>query len=118
MGDRGTVTFSEGSTVVMNDLLLSMIDDQISSSSGDVNSSGVEGAPASTLLDAKTDSLYKKLEQLTRQEEDLQFRMDKYEARLFKQFNAMDSAVAALNATLGSLTSMLDQLPGYTKEKS
>jgi len=43
--------------------------------------------------------------------------MDKYEARLFKQFNAMDSAVAALNATLGSLTSMLDQLPGYTREK-
>lgn len=118
IGDRGTVTFSEGSTKVMNDLLLSMIDDQISSSSGDVNSSNIEGAPASKLLDAKTDSLYKKIEQLTRQEEDLTLRMDKYEARLFKQFNAMDSAVASLNATLGSLTSMLDQLPGYTKDKS
>jgi len=117
IGSRGSVTFSEGSTKVMNDLLLSMIDDQISNSSGDVNSSGVEGAPPSKLLDAKTDALYKKIEQLDRQEEDLKLRMDKYEARLFKQFNAMDSAVAALNATLGSLTSMLDQLPGYTKEK-
>jgi len=117
IGSRGTVTFSEGNTKVMNDLLLSMIDDQISNSSGDVNSSGVEGAPPSKLLDAKTDALYKKIEQLDRQEEDLKLRMDKYEARLFKQFNAMDSAVAALNATLGSLTSMLDQLPGYTKEK-
>ena len=117
IGNRGSVTFSEGSTKVMNDLLLSMIDDQISSSSGDVNSSSVEGAPPSTLLDSKTDSLYKKIEQLDRQEEDLKLRMDKYEARLFKQFNAMDSAVAALNATLGSLTSMLDQLPGYSKEK-
>lgn len=117
LGSRGTVTFSEGSTVIMNDLLLSMIDDQISSSSGDVNSSSVEGAPASKLLDSKTDALYKKIEQLDRQEEDLKLRMEKYEARLFKQFNAMDSAVAALNATLGSLTSMLDQLPGYTNEK-
>ncbi len=117
IGSRGTVTFSEGSTKIMNDLLLGMIDDQISSSSGDVNSSNVDGAPPSKLLDAKTDALYKKIEQLDRQEEDLKLRMDKYEARLFKQFNAMDSAVAALNATLGSLTSMLDQLPGYTREK-
>ncbi len=117
LGSRGTITYSEGSTKIMNDLLLSMIDSQISSSSADVNSSSVEGALASTLLDSKTDSLYKKLEQLTRQEEDLAYRMDKYEERLYTQFNAMDSAVAALNATLNSLTSMLDQLPGYTKEK-
>lgn len=116
IGSRGTVTYSEGSTKIMNDLLLSMIDDQISSSSGDVNSSAVEGAPTSTMLDSKTDALYKKIEQLNRQEEDLNLRMDAYEARLFKQFNAMDSAVAALNATLGSLTSMLDQLPGYTND--
>lgn len=116
LGTRGTVNFSEGSTVVMNNLLLSMIDDQISNSSGDVNSSNVANAPSSTLIDSKTDSLYKKLEQLDRQDADLKLRMDKYENRLFKQFNAMDSAVAALNATLGGLTSMLDQLPGYTKK--
>jgi len=117
IGSRGTVTFSEGSTKIMNDLLLSMIDDQISSSTGDVNSSNVDGAPPSTLLDSKTDALYKKIEQLDRQEEDLKLRMDKYEARLFKQFNAMDRAVAALNATLNGLTSMLDQLPGYSRNK-
>jgi len=117
IGSRGSVTFSEGSTKIMNDLLISMIDDQISSSSGDVNSSNVDGAPPSKLLDSKTDSLYKKLAQLDRQKEDLKLRMDKYEARLFKQFNAMDRAVAALNATLGGLTSMLDQLPGYSREK-
>ena len=117
IGSRGSVTFSEGSTKIMNDLLLSMIDDQISSSSGDVNSSNVDGAPPSTLLDAKTDALYKKIEQLDRQEDDLKLRMDRYEARLFKQFNAMDRAVAALNATLGGLTSMLDQLPGYSRER-
>jgi len=117
IGNRGTVTFSEGSTVVMNNLLLNMIDNQISNSSSDVNSSSVENAPPSTLIDSKTDSLYKKLEQLDRQDEDLKLRMDKYEARLFKQFNAMDSAVAALSATLGSLTSMFDQLPGYTNKK-
>ena len=59
----------------------------------------------------------KKLEQLDRQDADLKLKMDKYEARLYKQFNAMDSAVAALNGTMNSLDSMLDQLPGYTREK-
>lgn len=117
LASRGTVTFSEGSTVVMNKLLLSMIDDQISNSSGDVNSSSVKNAPPSTLIDSKTDSLYKKLEQLDRRDKDLKLRMDKYEARLFKQFNAMDRAVAALNATLGSLTTMFDQLPGNNRKK-
>ena len=118
LGSRGSVSFSEGSTVIMNNLLLSMIDDQISSASGDVNSSSVENAPPSTLIDSKTDSLYKKLAQLDRQDADLKARMDKYEARLYKQFNAMDAAVAALNATSGSLESMLDNLPGYTRNKN
>ncbi len=118
LGSRGSVSFSEGSTVIMNNLLLSMIDDQISSASGDVNSSSVENAPPSTLIDSKTDSLYKKLAQLDRQDADLKARMDKYEARLYKQFNAMDAAVAALNATSGSLQSMLDNLPGYSRNKN
>ncbi len=118
LGSRGSVSFSEGSTVIMNNLLLSMIDDQISSASGDVNSSSVENAPPSTLIDSKTDSLYKKLAQLDRQDADLKARMDKYEARLYKQFNAMDAAVAALNATSNGLQSMLDNLPGYTRNKN
>ena len=117
IGNRGSISFSEGTTVLLNALLISMIDNQISNSSGDVNSSNVENAAPSTLLDSKTDSLYKKLEQLDRQDEDLKMRMEKYEVRLYKQFNAMDSAVAALNATLNGLTSMLDQLPGYTRDK-
>lgn len=117
LGNRGTVSFSEGTALLMNDLLIGMIDKQISSSSEDVNSSSVENAPPSTLLDSKTDSLYKKLTLLDRQDADLKFKMEKYEARLYKQFNAMDSAVAALNGTMNSLTSMLDQLPGYTKDK-
>ena len=117
IGSRGSVSFSEGTTVLLNELLLSIIDKKISSASDDVNSSSVENAPVSTLLDAKTDALYKKLEQLDRQDEDLKLRMDKYEARLYKQFNAMDSAVASLNGTLNSLTSMLEQLPGYTRDK-
>jgi len=116
LGSRGSVSFSEGTTVLMNELLLGMIDNQITNASGDVYSSNVENAPVSTLLDSKTDSLYKKLEQLDRQDADLKLKMEKYEARLYDQFNAMDSAVAALNGTMGSLESMLDQLPGYTND--
>jgi len=57
LGSRGSVSFSEGTTVLMNELLLGMIDNQITNASGDVNSSSVENAPPSTLLDSKTDSL-------------------------------------------------------------
>ena len=43
--------------------------------------------------------------------------MEKYEARLFKQFNAMDMLVNQLNGTRGALEGALDALPGYTRDK-
>ncbi|WP_028867445.1 flagellar filament capping protein FliD [Psychromonas arctica] len=109
LGDRGDVTFSEGMTVVMNNLLTNIIDKSITSSSGDVDLS--EG-----VVDSKIDSLYKKITDLQRQEEDLTYRTDKLEARLYKEFNAMDIAVSSLGNTMSYLTSALDALPGYTRD--
>ncbi|WP_028862515.1 flagellar filament capping protein FliD [Psychromonas aquimarina] len=109
LGSRGNVTYAEGMTTVMNDLLTGIIDISISGSSGDVDLS--EG-----ILDSKLDSLYKKITGLEQQEEDLNYRMDKLEARLYKDFNAMDIAVSSLNNTMGYLKSALDALPGYTRE--
>jgi flagellar hook-associated protein 2 len=110
LGDRGEVTFAEGMTVVMNNLLTGIIDKSVTSTSGDVDLS--EG-----ILDSKVDSLYKKITDLQRQEEDLTYRTDKLEARLYKQFNAMDMAVSALGNTRSYLTGALDALPGYTRDK-
>lgn len=109
LGDRGDVTFSEGMTTVMNNLLTSIIDKSVTSTSGDVDLS--EG-----VLDSKVDSLYKKINDLQRQETDLTYRTDKLEARLYKEFNAMDMAVSALGNTMSYLTGALDALPGYTRD--
>ena len=109
LGSRGDVTYAEGMTVVMNNLLTSIIDKSMTSTSGDVDLS--EG-----ILDGKVDSLYKKIQDIEKQEEDLTYRMDKMEARLYKNFNAMDMAVSGLNNTMTYLQGALEALPGYTRE--
>lgn len=112
-----SISFSEGITSKIDDYLNAIIDKSISKNDGDVYSSNIAGAEPSTLIDAKTDSLYKKLIDIDEQEVDLNYKMDNYEKRLFKQFNAMDMLVAQLNGTSQSLQGSLDALPGYTREK-
>ena len=109
LGSRGDVTYAEGMTTLMNNMLTNIIDKSMSSTSGDVDLS--EG-----ILDGKVDSLYKKIQDLEQQEEDLNYRMDKMEARLFKNFNAMDSTVSSLNNTASYLEGTLENLPGYTRD--
>ena len=111
LGNRGTVTLSEGLTSIMNTVLDGIIDKSISSSKGDMDVS-------SGLLDGKIDALYKQLVEVDRRETDLKYRMDKLEARLYKQFNAMDAVVSQLSATMSSLTQSLATLPGYTNSSS
>jgi flagellar hook-associated protein 2 len=111
LGSRGTVTLSEGLTSIMNTVLDGIIDKSISSSKGDMDVS-------SGLLDGKIDALYKQLVEGDRRESDLKYRMDKLEARLYKQFNAMDVVVSQLNATMSSLTQSLATLPGSTNSSS
>jgi flagellar hook-associated protein 2 len=108
LGARGQVAFAEGKAVVMNKLLSNIIDKSMTSTSGDVDLS--EG-----IIDGKVDSLYKKLQELDRQEENLNYRTSKLEARLYKDFNAMDSAVSSLDNTSTYLKGALDALPGSGK---
>ncbi len=111
LGSRGTVTLSQGLTSIMNTVLDGIIDKSISSSKGDMDVS-------SGLLDGKIDALYKQLVEGDRRETDLKYRMDKLEARLYKQFNAMDAVVSQLSSTMSSLTQSLATLPGYTNSSS
>jgi flagellar hook-associated protein 2 len=108
LGERGQVAFAEGKAVVMNKLLSNIIDKSMTSNSGDVDLS--EG-----IIDGKVDSLYKKLQDLDRQKENLNYRTDKLEARLYKDFNAMDSAVSSLDNTSTYLKGALDALPKYNR---
>ncbi len=110
LGSRGTVTYTEGLATVLDKTIEAIVDKSVSSTKDDIETSD-------TILDGKIDSLYKRLASLDEQEEKLKFRMDKMEARLFKQFNAMDTLVASLNNTMGWLQSSLDALPGYTHKK-
>lgn len=110
LGARGSVTYAEGMTKVMNDVLAGIIDANISSSTGDIGSSN-------TIIDGKIDSLYKKINAIDDQQVAINYRMDKLEARLFKDFNAMDMAVSSLNNTMSYLKSTLESLPGYTRDK-
>lgn len=110
LGKRGDVTYAEGMTTVMNDMLTGIIDRNISGSDGDVGSSN-------GIIDGKIDSLYKKNTDIANQKESLAYRMEKMEKRLFKQFNAMDMAVSNMNNTMAYLKSSLDALPGYTRDK-
>ncbi|WP_094752401.1 flagellar filament capping protein FliD [Psychromonas sp. CD1] len=109
LGSRGDVTYAEGMTKLMNNLLSGIIDSNISGSSGDMNSS--QG-----IIDGKIDSLYKKIASLDTRKETLIYRMDKLEARLYKSFNSMDMAVSTMGNTMTNLKNSLKSLPGYTRD--
>ena len=52
------------------------------------------------------------------QREELAARLEKLEARLFAQFNAMDTLVSQMSSTSTFLTSQLDSLPGFVQKDS
>ena len=105
VGPRGTVSYSEGMGVMLNNTLDGIIDFNISSAAGDVSVSN-------TTIDGKMDSLYKQLQKISKQEETLNYRMEKLEDRLYKQFNAMDSAVSGLDNLKTYMSATLGNLPG------
>lgn len=109
LGKRGTVTYSQGMSAMLNETLNGIIDRNISSSDGDTSVSN-------STVDGKIDSLYKKIRDIGAQEESLNYRMEKLEARLYKQFNSMDSAVSGLDNLKSYLKSTLDNLPGYSNK--
>lgn len=72
---------------------------------------------AGGILESRTDSLQATIEKVDKQKEDLTTRMKALEARLFKQFNAMDSLVAQLMNTSDSLSQLFDSMPGFVSKK-
>jgi len=62
------------------------------------------------IIDSKTDGLTSSIADITEQRTALNERLASYEARLLKQFNAMDTIVAQLNTTSSFLTNQLEGL--------
>ncbi|WOD12415.1 flagellar filament capping protein FliD [Pseudomonas sp. NyZ704] len=68
------------------------------------------------ILESRTTALQNTLSNVDGQREQLARRIDKLEARLFSQFNAMDALVAQLSGTSDYLTGALDNLPGVVRQ--
>ncbi len=109
LGGRGTISYSQGISSMLDNMLGGIIDSNVSATDGDISSSG-------STIDSKLDSLYKEIASLEEQEESLTYRMDNLEERLYTQFNTMDIAVSNLNSLMDYLDSALDSLPGYTND--
>lgn len=89
------------STITVSDGLMDNLDTLISNF---LDSDGI--------IDAKTNGLTSSIADITEQRAALNERLATYEARLLKQFNAMDTIVAQLNVTSNFLTNQLDSLSG------
>jgi flagellar hook-associated protein 2 len=69
-------------------------------------------------FDARTDSINRQMDDIDDQRESLSMRLDKLEARLFAQFNAMDAIVAQLNSTGEYLTQQLASIAQIGKSNN
>ena len=93
LGSRGSAIYTNGLAGQIEDLIEGYLSD-------------------GGLLELRTESIDEQLADLEIQQQDLDLRIESLEARLFKQFNALDSLLAQLQTTSEFLTLQLDSLPG------
>ncbi|GAB4392921.1 MAG: hypothetical protein Tsb005_09000 [Gammaproteobacteria bacterium] len=93
-GNRGTINFSRGIAVQLNEVIDSFL-------------AGDEGA-----FTTKTNILNNQVDDLDEQREALALRLESLEARLIRQFTALDTLLAQFNSTSQFLTQQLANLPG------
>ncbi|WP_417350007.1 flagellar filament capping protein FliD [Ferrimonas sp.] len=73
---------------------------------------------AGGIISGRDTSLQNQLDRIEDDRTSLATRMASYENRLYKQFNAMDAAVASLNSQSADLASRFEALPGFTRKSS
>ncbi|MDX1732802.1 MAG: flagellar filament capping protein FliD, partial [Halioglobus sp.] len=93
VGSRGQVDFSRGIAYQLDALI-----------SGFLENDGI--------LDARTDSLQERANDLDDDRDQLEFRMERLEARYRAQFTALDTLLSQLQTTSAFLTQQLSSLPG------
>ena len=70
------------------------------------------------ILDSRDESLDRQISRIQDDRAALNLRMEAYEARLTRQYNAMDAAVAQLNGQLGQIQGALNSLPGVARSSN
>jgi len=91
-GSRGTVSFSRGIATAIDDLLGSFLD--------------TDG-----FIGSREEGLNEQLEEISEERVKLDLRISNLEARLIKQFSALDSLISQFNSTSSFLTQALANLP-------
>jgi len=98
-GDRGSVVFGRG----IADQIFSLLDGYLGTDN---------------LIDARTDGINNRIDDINDSRETLARRMASLEARYLKQFSALDALLGQMQATSSYLTSQLAALPGAYKPKT
>lgn len=96
-GNRGSVFFNRGIADQLDGLLTGFL-------------------KSDSLIDNRTDGLNTRIKRINDQRSELNDKLDTLEARLYKQFNAMDTIVAQLQSTGSYLEQQLENLPGVVKK--
>ena len=91
-GDRGTIDFSQGIAYQINSMITSFL--------------GVDG-----ILNARTDGLQNRIDDIEDQREVFSRKMESLEARYRARFNALDGLLSQLQGTSNFLTQQLASLP-------
>ncbi|NRA61540.1 MAG: flagellar filament capping protein FliD, partial [Psychrobium sp.] len=70
------------------------------------------------LVDSRVEGYNKQMTRLDDSMESFTMKMDKYEARLYSQYNAMDALVANLSSTGSFVMSQLNSMPGVVRNRN
>ena len=70
------------------------------------------------ILEVKTQGFASRIDDIADERDALGERLASLETRLLRQFNALDSLIAQLTSTSSFLTQQLDNLPGFSRDKS
>lgn len=126
LADLGVTTQRDGTLAVDNEKLTEALENNFDQLNGFLT--GNDGLMARLsnqidpfsksggILDNRTKALQNTLASVDDQREALDLRIEKVEARLLNQFNAMDSLLGQLAGTSSYLTSVLDSLPGVVRK--
>ena len=100
IGDRGTVTYSQGYACTLSDYAESLLDSE------------------SGIIAQRTDGLTSKINKLEDEESSMSARLALIEKRYRAQFTALESALANMKTTSDYLTQQLDSLNSSNSSKS
>jgi len=73
---------------------------------------------SSGLVDSRVEGYNKQMTRLDESMEAFTLKMDKYETRLFAQYNAMDAMVASMSATSSFVMGQLNSMPGVVNNNN